>query len=307
MNRLMKAILYITAGCIGIGSAALILSAVLSGGQLVVDENGIFGRAKDVVHSAAEFAVGSKAIEVGEEAEMQMVDEGWNEEYNLLAMEAYAVQELAIDLKHGCLIIEESDDELIYVSASGEYGNIQAVCEDGRITVTDNRTGRKNRTDASVYLKLPEDTSLSDVDIRINAGTLEAMEGFYAKMLKVDTDAGYIVLGGITADTLAASVGAGEIQIDDSTFGKASLECGVGVMDIEADISFDTMIDCGMGVVNLELEEGAESVNYELSCGAGAIEIDGESYSGLARKRRIENGASATFTLNCGMGQICIE
>ncbi len=307
MNRLMKAILYITAGCIGIGSAALILSVVLSGGQFVVDENGIFGRAKDVVHSAAEFAVGSREIAVGEEAEIQMVDEDWNEEYGLLTIEASAVQELAIDLKYGYLIIEESDDERIYVSASGEYEGIQAVCEDGRITVMDNRTGRKNRTDASVYLKLPEDMSLSDVDIRINAGTLEAMEGFYAETLKVDTDAGHIALSGITTDTLAASVGAGEIQIDDSTFGKASLECGVGVMDIEADISFDTTIDCGMGVVNLELDEGAESVNYELSCGAGAIEIDGESYSGLARKRRIENGASATFTLNCGMGQICIE
>lgn len=307
MNRLMKAILYITAGCIGIGSAALILSVVLSGGQFVVDETGIFGRAKDVARSAAKFAVGVKEIETNETAEIQMVDEDGYEECVLLTIEASAVQELAINLRYGHLIIEESYDERIYVSASGEYEDIQAVCEDGRIKVTDNRTGRTNRTEADVYLKLPEDMSLSDVDIQIKAGTLEAAEGFYAKTLKVGTDAGYIALSGITADTLAASVGAGEIQIDDSTFGKASLECGVGVMDIEADISFDTTIDCGMGVVNLELEEGAESVNYELSCGAGAIEIDGESYSGLARKRRIENGASATFTLNCGMGQICIE
>ena len=109
------------------------------------------------------------------------------------------------------------------------------------------------------------------------------------------------------ADKFTASVGAGEITIEEGNFGTTALDCGVGVITIDAQIYGDADIDCGMGVVDLELEDGADSVNYVLKCGAGHIQIDDESYSGLSRERRIDNGASALFTLNCGVGQIVIE
>ena len=63
-----------------------------------------------------------------------------------------------------------------------------------------------------------------------------------------------------------------------------------------------------MGAVEVNLDDDADSVNYLLKCGAGEIVIDGVSYRGFSKEKRIDNnGASELFTLNCGMGQIIIE
>lgn len=134
------------------------------------------------------------------------------------------------------------------------------------------------------------------------------MEGsFYAKELSVDAGAGEISLMDVTADTFTASVGAGTLDISDSSFQTANFNCGVGTMDIDADIKGDAQIDCGMGEIYMELERDITSVNYVLECGAGSIQIGDSTYSGIAKKSQFNNGADATFTVSCGMGQIYID
>lgn len=300
MNRLIRIILYITAGCVGIGCAALILSFALGGGRQVWEEAGMVKRAADRVH------------EIADETKRQVQDaelyEGdYDEEVGLLTIDASSIQDLSIELQHGSLEIEESDDNLIQVSMVQEYNGITANCEAGKIIIRDDRPGSSSREDAQIFLEIPEGMRFRNVNIQIDAGVLSQECGFEADKLTVNADAGEITLSEVTAGVLSASVGAGAMDIEDGVFDTATLNCGVGTMDMEGAIRGDTKIDCGMGAVNLELADGPNSVNYALRCGAGSIEIGDNTYSGLARESKLNNGASATFTLNCGMGVISID
>lgn len=300
MNRLIRIILYITAGCVGIGCAALILSFALGGGRQVWEEAGMVKRAADRVHEIAD-----ETKRQAQDAELYEGD--YDEEVGLLTIDASSIQDLSIELQHGSLEIEESDDNLIQVSMVQEYNGITANCEAGKIIIRDDRPGSSSREDAQIFLEIPEGMRFRNVNIQIDAGVLSQECGFEADKLTVNADAGEIMLSEVTAGVLSASVGAGAMDIEDGVFDTATLNCGVGTMDMEGAIRGDTKIDCGMGAVNLELADGPNSVNYALRCGAGSIEIGDNTYSGLARESKLNNGASATFTLNCGMGVISID
>lgn len=329
MNRLIKGILYITAGCIGIGFAALILGLVLGGGSQVWDTG--FQRVKDKVRDAVVVAEKNAHNHVIQQrTEDAVVDHSMDEEYDMqyeaavygdgaddfsgdmgiFAADASSIQKLVIDIRHGSLSIEEieeADDNRVIVSVDGPANGVKASCSSGTLTIQDERTGNKARKDACVYLEIPKGMQLESASIRVDAGVVDTEASFYAKDLSLDAGAGEIDLSDVTADTFAASVGAGNLDITDSSFQAVKLDCGVGNMDIDADITGNAKIKCGMGTVSLELAKGATSVNYELECGAGSIEIGDNLYTGLAKKSQLNNGAQSTFTVSCGMGQIYID
>lgn len=313
MNRLIRIILYITAGCIGVGCAALVLGFALGGANDIRTEiprqlgyvvRGTADKVRDRVHGQKTDSDDEYAYEYGEDQDYEeQTDYG---QQMILGISSSEVQSIEIDLKHGYLAIEESEDGQVQVT-TGMPDAVSAECDAGTVVIKDERTGRESREDAYVYLYIPESCQFQSVSIQTGAGHVETNCYFKTEHFTLNADAGVVYLSEITADVFTASVGAGEILIEDSVFGTVTLDCGVGVMDIEADINGNTQIDCGMGSVNVELEDGADSVDYVLKCGAGNIEIDDNAYSGFSKERRVDNGASVLFTLNCGMGQICIE
>lgn len=320
MNRLMKGILYITAGCIGIGCAALILGIVLGGGKaLDTDFEWIKDRARNMaavaeknVHNAkqdADAAVKGRGIEydAADETYQEYSGDDFSGDVGIFTADASSIQGISIDLRHVYFSVEESDDSRVMVSVDNDVRGVKASCESGVLTIQDERTGKKGREDASVYLEIPEGMQLDNVKIRIDAGVLYSECSFAAKNLSVDAGAGELSLSDLSANAFAASVGAGTLTVADSSFDTAKLDCGVGTMDIAADIKGNAQMDCGMGTIYVELGEDVESVNYELECGAGSIQIGDSTYSGLAKKSQLNNGSQATFTLSCGMGQICID
>ena len=262
MNRLMKGILYITAGCIGIGFASLILGIVLGGGSRVWDTDfqWVKNRARDMVAVAEKKVHNYNAVESADVVEESsdgsagLYDEVTYYEYDgddfsgdmgIFAADASSIEDLTIDLRHGYLSIEESDDSRVQVSVSDSAGDVTASCESGRLTIQDERTGRA-RKDVYVYLEIPEGMQLENVNISADAGVVEADSSFSAKNLTVDVDAGQISLSDVAADAFVASVGAGTLDITDSSFQTAKLDCGLGTMEIGADIKGDAQIDCGM-------------------------------------------------------------
>lgn len=347
MNRLIRGILYITAGCLGIGCAALILGLALGGGRAALDGDVMFGEAKSVVRDVIagmhkrlrwhsnirEDAVysyedeGGYAYEYGDgdaqgeettyAGDLAWLREGGNGIYAnessdgvpvLLETEASGIQNLGVSLQKGNLEIVESDDGMARVFVSGPSDGITADCQSGELAIRDGRSGRHGREEVSVVLELPKGMRFKEARLEGNAGAIQADYSLAADLFSLAADVGEITLSGIQAKTFSASVGAGMISIEDGVFDTVELDCGVGAMEIEAAISADAQISCGMGSVSLELEDGGiDKANYVLSCGAGTIMIGDRAYSGLSKERRIENGASATFTLHCGMGQISIE
>lgn len=252
MNRFIKGILYITAGCIGIGCAALIIGVVLGGGSQVLDMS--FGqvknRVRDFVMTADKEAHNQMTGHRSEDASMdRVIDKEYAEQYQdsmyeddfsgdmgIFAADASSIEKLAIDLRYGSLSIEESEDSRVVVSVDGPADGVEASCSSGVLTIQDVRTGKKAREDACVYLQIPEGMQLSGASIRVDSGAVDMEGSFYAKELSVDAGAGEISLMDVTADTFTASVGAGTLDISDSSFQTANFNCGVGTMDIDADI-----------------------------------------------------------------------
>lgn len=327
MNKLIRMILYITAGCVGIGCAALILSFALSGGHLAWETDDLFERAKASIekekeklkeraetqdmHDMETVQFVEEQIDDSDSSYEEQSDDLYEEDaVGLLTVDSSAVQNLSINLQHGYLLMEESEDsrmQVSYLPASDSADEIMAVCDAGEITIQDTRQGKKSRKDVAVYLKIPGNFKFDNADIQIKAGEVDVECGFSADQLTVNTDAGLISLESMEAQTFSVAVGAGEIDIEDSVFKTIYMDCGLGTIDIEADITEYAKIDCGMGTVDLELAKGVDSANYMLNCGVGSIDIGDNSYTGLSRKKRIENGASAEFELNCGMGTISID
>ncbi len=341
MNRLIKVILCITAGCIGVGCASLILGFALGGmeeGRALVNEmaserigyaaRSFADRVKNRIDGSADWDSSCEMddIKFAEVYEGE-AEEAWEGSYELeqeqeiaeddewtdygmqqaLLIEASAVQDIRVNLRHAYLAIEESDDSCIQVAVSQPDSDVRAQVNDGKLMISDDRKGRKARKDIYVYLYIPEDVTFDSVSIENEAGVVEMDCEMETGNFSAQSGAGQMILSDITADVFSATAGAGEINIEDGIFKTVQLECGVGSVYVDADIQGSAQIDCGMGVVSLDLDNDPDSVNYLLKCGAGVISIDDDSYSGFSSEKRIDNGASELFTLSCGMGQIIIE
>lgn len=324
MNRLIRLILYITAGCVGIGCASLILSLALSGGHLNWKDEDIFQRVKQKAQDFAEPEIGHgeewqdqndrHQLDAIEYADAEVtVEEGEEREdaaIGVLTVDSSGIEDLSIDLKHAYLSIQPSEDSRIQVfcqSQEDAESQIKASCEAGAITIADTRKGKNARKDITVCLKIPDHFKFNTAQIQISAGEVDAGCGILSDHLTVNAGAGLISLGSPEADILHASVGAGEIDMEDGVFRSVFVDCGVGMVDMQADITEYAKIDCGMGEVDLELVQGIQSANYTLKCGVGSIDIGDSSYSGLSRETRLQNGALAEFELNCGMGAISVD
>lgn len=313
MNRLIRGILYITAGCVGIGIASLVLGLALGGGNLDFEDDDMYHQALSAVDTVREIAADTRikntsdtSVDRGTAYDEDQYLEG-EDGYYLLTADAYEVSSLQIDIKHGELDIVESSDQKLKVFADEPVEGISAECSDGRLTITDHRQGSESRKDVYISLHIPSSILFEDVDLKVDAGIIQTECVMRTNTLVLNANAGEIALNDINAEQLTASVGAGIIDIVNGEFGAAELDCGVGEMDFEGSIQHDSKISCGMGTVDVTLYNGGENYNYVLDCGMGSIDIGDNSYSGVTKARRIDNGAEATLTLECGMGEICIE
>lgn len=308
MNRLIRGILYIAAGCAGIGCAAFVLGLVIGRGTVGFEDYGSLNFVKNSAYHIITQMEDSfrNGYWFGKEENQDSNDYGVAK---MLNIDAEAVTQLDIQLLCGCLEIVEADSGQIWAGVDEGRQGISAVCENGRITIRDDREGSSRREDAYIYVAVPKRTEFEKISINIDAGSVQIDESLTAADMRLKAGAGEIYAQKLETGSFSASVGTGIIEIDEGIFqGNVSLDCGVGTLAVnDASINADMDVSCGMGTVELELADGSLDANYVLSCGMGSIDIGDKSYSALAHKKQIDNGAPHTFTLNCGMGTISVD
>ena len=106
------------------------------------------------------------------------------------------------------------------------------------------------------------------------------------------------------------SVGAGQITAQFLETEHLDTECGAGSIELLGTVlAGDAEIDCKLGSIVLTLANSVEQSNYdyELSCGAGEVNVGNKSYSGLFREAEIDNGSSRLIKADCGLGSIVIQ
>lgn len=174
----------------------------------------------------------------------------------------------SMDIKAGgcAFYCKASDDENFYVEAE-DAGKFQCYIKDGTLYVKTIHTTRewKHHDDSEIVLYIPEDYSFEAIDVNMGAGLLE--------------------LTGVAAAEMNLEVGAGQIQAE-----------RIQAQNIHA--------KCSMGAIELKLTGTAEEFNYMVEAAMGNITIDGESYSGLAQDKIIENHAGKNMNMECSMGDI---
>lgn len=201
----------------------------------------------------------------------------------------FAVKDnLEFDLSYDELILEEQDAREITVEISGDSDhNVRIEEEKNSLEITSSRKLKTNRT---VKVSYPKDTSFREVEINLGAGRMELRSSLTADSLDIGLGAGEVVNSGIITAT----------EVD--------LEVGTGSMKLGSVDAKKIEGECGMGEMHLSIAGSQPTYSYSLECGIGEIRIGKDSYSGLGREKEIRNpGTERTVDLECGIGEITVE
>ncbi len=231
----------------------------------------------------------------------------WNGSLDRELISQGSVEELILEVGGSMVKIEDSDDENIYIEGKN-VGKMQAYVEGSTLYVKSVRPANlmDEIKNSEITLYLPEDCSLHLVDVSLGAGQLK-MEDMEIANMKASIGAGQLLLEEMNIETLEVSLGAGELRAKDMTVYILSASIGAGNMDFEGAVNGSAEIGCSMGNVSMELEGDKQDFNYQLSCVAGNMEIDGDSYAGAAVERTIDNGADKSMEIDCSMGNVKVE
>ncbi|MHB1452979.1 MAG: DUF4097 family beta strand repeat-containing protein [Saccharofermentanales bacterium] len=206
------------------------------------------------------------------------------------------IESIDIDIDAGTLLIRSGDKfrvetENVYISS------FDHALKDGVLTITYkiSKTSFDIRNfhfgyfpwtnpKSVITVYLPEDTHLDSSKLTIGAGRIE-----------VDS---------LDTDTIHIKVGAGEATFADLKAQDADLDCGVGKIQITGEIAGDSIVKCGVGQISMDLKGDPEDYDYKVKVGLGSTQINDDTYSGSTDKTETNDGATGSFDLDCGVGEI---
>lgn len=164
----------------------------------------------------------------------------------------------------------------------------------------------KNK-DKRIIVEIPAEMRFDVVDADIGAVNASfASDVVKCRVLQLDIGAGNVKADSFAVEEeLNVDIGAGNVEISGGTYGDMKLSCGLGNFSIQGAASGDITAECGMGNMELYLEGNPDSYDYQFSCGAGKLVVNGVTYAGIAGEYEIKNeGAERAAELSCGMGNL---
>lgn len=202
------------------------------------------------------------------------------------AFEISDVDSMELNLRYDELNLEEYDGDTIRVEVNNDNNGYVTVKKDSR-TLHIISTGKKHDRDVTVFY--PKGMKFKTVEIGIDAGAGNLDGDLEAEEFDVSVGAGdFSNSGTIRAENCDITVGVGEADMT-----------GITAENIDG--------ECGIGKLTLSLSGKESDYNYNLECGVGTVNIGENEYSGLAAEKSINNGASKSLDLECGMGEIDVE
>lgn len=242
------------------------------------------------------------------------------------------VTDILVSIGGNNLVIEESEDEFIWVQNDSSVKAVKYGMENG---VFELRTGKQfhffgikygdSGDNGKIYLYLPKGMKLETFDLELGGGNIESI-ALEADEMILEVGAGKMKMDGLTAETMDVSIGAGKADISTLNAQDVTLEIGAGTMkmdefevdnmvlqvgmgdlDAEGNIRKNADIECGMGNIDLILHGKESDYNYNVECAMGNIRIGESKFSNLAAERSVNNGSNCDFDVECGMGNITID
>lgn len=320
MGKFMKGCAITALILIVIGFVTAIAAGSVTGGSLL----------KNVVHDVTGGRVTVDlddfedwGVQVGEKVSEQ-ISEGahydiedtmiFNDAFNIFSgdTEKYSVGSDITELKvevGGCIFrMEKSEDSNFYLEAKNA-GKFQGYVENGTLYVRALKNGLienvslNGANTCKITIYVPEDFYFEKASLEMGAGSME-LDKLNGNEISLEVGAGKITVRGAYAEKLKTSVGMGEIVIDDMEVSKLDAETNMGNLEIEGIVNEKADVECSMGNITLRLDGEKKDFDYDVECGMGAINIDGDSYSGLAQEKHIDYDGSKKINVECAMGNI---
>lgn len=154
----------------------------------------------------------------------------------------------------------------------------------------------------SLYITLPSGYFFDSVDIDVEAGSLR-MERLQGKNMNISVGAGELIADNILSeDNCQISCGAGSIVAAQMAANSLTASVGLGQIDLTLSAISSVDVKTGIGETVLYLPGNSKDYDYQVSCGAGEVTIDGNSYSGLGRSHGVVNDTGRMIRVDNGMG-----
>lgn len=218
-----------------------------------------------------------------------------------------SVKNLALSLGGCTLILKESPDTDYHVAAE-HITAMQAYVNEETLYIKGLENDIILSNSLKITLSIPANTRLDCVSMSLGAGDFRCSE-LNAESINIEIGAGQLITDSMETVQFACELGAGQATIKDALVkGNASLEVGMGEILFNGNIAGNLSANCSMGNLTLNMTDSSEQEhNLELECAAGNLEVGGSSYSGLATKQYIDNGAESTYQLSCSMGNLTLR
>ena len=162
------------------------------------------------------------------------------------------------------LHVEEDGDELQIEMEHHQYRNTNDV--------------------GMLYISIPAGTAFEEVSVELGAGAVE-MDGISGKEISADVGAGQIVLSGFSAEKLEA-------------------DCRAGQIILQGEVTDEADLNCSVGEIRYTAAGGIDTYNYEVSSSAGEVVIGPETYGGLGKNMKIDNGSECLLKTECRAGRV---
>lgn len=217
------------------------------------------------------------------------------------------VEQLELEVGGSMVKLRDSDDDNIYIE-SKNVGKLQAYVEGAVLYVKSVRPSNLTEEikNSSIVVYLPKDCSLNMVVVSLGAGGLELKE-LTVDNMQASIGAGQLLLEDMDIGWLEVSLGGGELRADDVAVQTLAASIGAGNMEFDGAINESADISCSMGNVTMKLEGDKKDFNYQLSCVAGNMNIDGEIFAGAVMDQTIDNRADKFMDIDCSMGNVEID
>ena len=210
------------------------------------------------------------------------------------AFQAYEIERLHIDSGFGEIYLSEGTE--FYVE-DNDGNRSDDVYISGNTLYIEN-DGRRE----PLYITLPSEYLFNYVDINLEAGYLQ-VEKLKGKNMLISVGAGELAAENIVSeDSCQLSCGAGSIHAERMAVTGLTASVGLGSIDLTLSEIESADIKTGIGETILNLPRSSKDYDYQVSCGAGEVTIDGDSYSGLGRSHGMVNDTGRMLRIDNGMG-----
>lgn len=208
----------------------------------------------------------------------------------------------------GCVLeTKTSKDDSFYIEVEKAY-KFQGYVEDNTLYIKASNGAKSwSRMGSCVItLYVPEGFYFEKAEVEMGAGVMKFSELCVKGETSLEVGAGQIVVDDVRSETLELSIGAGQIELKNMRLSELEAEIGMGELKAEGEILSSADVECSMGNVKLKVKGSEKDFNYYIECAMGNVDLGSDSYSGLAKEKTIENGASKEMSIECAMGNITV-